>query len=245
MPQQQQPMQQQQPTQQQQPMQPQQQQQQQGIPLDVLANAQRASRDSQLKKNTTANITNQRQFASNLIKFGDPIEKKIPLVGKYFGVGGRVKLANDMRLAEKHQEPPELKIYKTLANEFKLYANEFGRAMGNNATNEQKTAMNKLVTPNWVLSNPDLALSVFKGLRSDEAKLDKSLSQSLSETEDVLTKQGAESDQTPQAQPSSSPSVSAAPAGTVDMINPKDGKVYHMKSDQAEDAIASAGWRRA
>lgn len=221
------------------------QQQQGGISPELISRAQDATASAEQKATQTAQILNQRHFALNLKAIGDPLEEKLKAVSKYFGLTGKAAYAEDIAKGKAGNTPPELKIYRQLVkDDFPLYANEFGRAAGNNATDQQKKAMAKMVTPDWLLSNPDLALSTFQGLRDNERKIDKQLSKSLAQTQRELSEAGSQTGQQPQSQPSLSPPVvSAAPAGTVEMID--DQGLYHAVDQSDVDGATKHGWKKA
>jgi hypothetical protein len=233
-----------QPAQQQDVQPPQQGQSNNNISDDLVSQAQDATASRMQKQNISAQTANQRRYAVSLNKFGNTIEEKLPLVSRYFGIAGKANLLEDKALAQSGKQPKEYDIYQELVKtNFPDYANEFGRSMGIGATDKQKEAMKNVVNPDWMMSNPDLAYNVFKTLRKDESDIDKQLAMSPAQIQKYLESGG---DKPKKSSPVSTPTSSnSAPAGTVNMVNPKDGQVYHVKEDQAEDAIASAGWRRA
>ncbi|WP_299079140.1 hypothetical protein [uncultured Paraglaciecola sp.] len=212
-------------------------QQNPNISPDLVRQAQDANASRMQKQNVSGQTANQRRFAVSLNKFGNTIEEKLPLVSRYFGVGGKANLLADKALVQSGKQPESYDIYQELVKtNFPDYANEFGRAMGIGATDKQKEAIKNVVNPDWMMSNPDLAFKVFKTLRKDESDMDEQLAMSPAQVQKYLASGGAKPGQKTQEQ-------AASPSGTVEMVD-NNGTYYAVNQDDVDGAL-KYGWRKA
>lgn len=225
------------------------QEQQQGVPLEEIKRAQDATQSSLLKKTSTAQILNQRQYSGLL---DDLIARTTPnmeiAIKAYSGLAGTKRLKKDQAnsLLPGGVVTPELIAFNKVKNvATKFLANEVTRSLGESHNIATAEEMRKLANPIYWTKNPELALAEWKEFVDNSKTVSKSLSKSLAETEEQLRAISPSNDQSPQAQPSpKTPLVgSAASSGTVEMID--DQGLYHAVQQDDLEGATKFGWRKA
>ena len=120
---------------------------------------QQSLSDAFLKKTTTANIMNQRQYAGildNLFNRADPL---IPSVAKYAGFKGKTQKGLNAFASASGASSPDYQNYlmftRTIAP---VVANEMRRTLGGQASDKEKETMDAIVNPAYWDSNPATAM---------------------------------------------------------------------------------------
>lgn len=223
--------------------------QQPAVPNEMVKALQDAQRSASIKSTTTAQIINQRHY-SNLLD--DLIERTTPnmtvAIKAYSGTGGTARLKKDQIAAMSGgRVTPELESFnrvKNIATQF--LANEVTRSLGEAHNIATAGEMRKLANPIHWTKNPALALAEWDEFIKNSKQVSKTLSHSTAQTLDALKAATAEPEQRQgisPGMPTAQQPVSAAPSGTVEMID-QNGESYAVPHSDVGAAI-KYGWRRA
>jgi hypothetical protein len=130
-----------------------------------VENFMKYAADAALRKTKTGTQLNQMQYASNLDRFLDQGTQLMPSVIKYAGLAGRFKSAKDALAAASNEMPEDYSNYLNFTRvTVPEAAGEIGRALGRQATDNERQILDKVINPVYWDSNPRMALKQFNFL---------------------------------------------------------------------------------
>ena len=161
-----------------------------------LINMQKDTGDALNRKLTTANVFNQRQFASNLNGLLDQGQQLMPSVVKYAGSKGKLKGGIDAVKSSLGETSPEYADYLLFTRTtVPLVAGEISRTLGKNATDQQDKILRSIADPLYWDSNPEMAMKQYNFLMQSMSMIGGSLAKRPTEIVEQLRRGGVNAGQ--------------------------------------------------
>jgi hypothetical protein len=159
-----------------------------GITPEMVRNIRDTSGSFAIKKTTPNQVQLQRYYdesVDNMIKQADPMIDKI---ANFAGVSGKFKRglgsleANlGLRTSKDYQDYLQ---FAEITSQF--IANEVGRSLGNNATDNQKEWMKQLSNPAVIAGNPQLAKQLWSALKASLKQNERAIAKTPNQVNDSL-----------------------------------------------------------
>lgn len=205
---------------------------------EEVRRAQEATADRQVKDRTDMQTRNQKRFSTVLNSIVSKREKDLPrLFSKYVGAANKPKYLAGLKAGDQDA----LAFRSFMKTDIPQIANELKRTMGGQATDQETRLMESIVNPDWWFGDARQAISQWNSFIENNRLIEKGLDIPL---RDLFKKDGGRGVLS-RASPGAvqSPSITAAPPGTVEMIE-QNGK-YRAVPHADVDAAIKYGWRRA
>lgn len=142
------------------------------------------------KKESTAAVLNQRQYAANLHSLIEQGDKNMPAYAKYSGLLGKADLLKEKAAVALGGNPsPEFTQYANAVKDFVVIAQDYKRTVSGQSTDKETKIIDSLVSEDTWWNNPKLAMSQWEELKElAKNRISKSLSKGSKQIREELSK---------------------------------------------------------